>query len=245
MSPIVTGAGVDLAYEEQGSGRPVVLVHGMASDHAALDPLARDLGRDARVIAYSRRGYGGSDAPEPYAGTTVMEQAEDLAAVLRGLRATGAVVAADGFGALAVLDVARRHPGLIAAAALHEPPLFAFAPDATRALSDERAAIEAAVFADGPQAGVAVWLGDRADTAGGARARATYPAFFADYAGLATWPVTRAELRAIELPVVIITGPATAPHVLAAADALHALLPASRRTDDGDLSAATRALLVD
>lgn len=245
MSPIVAGAGVDLAYEEHGSGRPVVLVHGMASDHAEFDPLARDLARDARVVAYSRRGYGGSGAPEPYAGTTVMEQGEDLAAVLRGVHAAGAVVAADGFGALAVLDVARRHPGLVAAAALRDPPLFAFAPDATRALSDERGAIEAAVFADGPQAGVAVWLGERAGTPGGARALDAYPAFFADYAGLATWPVTRGELRAIQVPIVIVTGPESPPHVLAAADALHALLPASRRSGDGDLGAATRALLVD
>jgi pimeloyl-ACP methyl ester carboxylesterase len=35
-----------------------------------------------RVIAYDRRGYGESGVPQPYTGTTVSEQAEDLAALV-------------------------------------------------------------------------------------------------------------------------------------------------------------------
>ena len=68
-------------------------------------------------------------------------------------------------------------------------------------------------------------------------------AFFADYAGLASWPVTRRELRSMDLPAVVLTGPGTPAHVVAAADALAALLPAARRADDGDLVAAARTLL--
>ena len=70
-------------------------------------------------------------------------------------------------------------------------------------------------------------------------------AFFADYAGLASWPVTRRELRAIAVPAIVTTRPSAPPHVDQAADALAALLPHVRRDHAGDLSAATRALLLD
>src|SRR4051812_10076643 len=79
MSATVEGAGVALASEGRGAGRGIVLVHGMASPAAALLHLAEPLEAEARVVAYDRRGYGGSGAPEPYERTTVNEQAEDLA----------------------------------------------------------------------------------------------------------------------------------------------------------------------
>ncbi len=244
MSPSVTAMGVELSYEERGQGAPLLLIHGLAGDHVALLPLAEALaGAGAgRAIAYSRRGYAPSGAPEPYAGTTVAEQAEDAAALLGELGAAGALGIGEGFGALIVLDLLLRHPGLLRGAVLADPPLFAFVPDATRALSDEHGRIQEAVFAGGPRAGMAVWLDGR--LAGEARERALdhHHAFFADYAGLATLSVTRRELRAIAVPVAIVTGPATEPHVAAAADALTELLPDVRRTSDGDVAAAVLTL---
>src|SRR4051794_38946638 len=108
----VEGAGVELAYEETGSGTPVVLVHDMAADRTAWS-LQIGSHPPARVIAYDRRGYGGSGAPEPYTATTVAEQAEGLAALLRAADAAGAVGVGQGFGALVVLDVLRRHGGTL------------------------------------------------------------------------------------------------------------------------------------
>ncbi len=245
MTPLAPGAGVDLAYREDGTGAAVVLVHDLGGDDLAMGPLVSELSREARVIRYARRGYGASSAPEPYAGTTVMEQGEDLAALLGALEITGALAVGDGFGALIVLDVARRHPGLLAAAVLHEPPLLAFVPDAARVLSDERARIEAAVAGGGPPAGVAAWLDARPGREGRERALAVPGAFFADYAGSSTFAATRAELRAIGLPTAVVTGPTTRAHLVAAADALVALLADGRRVPDGDVAAATRTLLVD
>lgn len=247
MSASVLGAGVELLYEERGhahaGGAAVLLVHGLASDHEAMLPLAGELAGAARVIAYSRRGYGGSDMPEPYDGTTVAEQAEDAAAVLRALGAGGAVAVGDGFGALIVIDLLRRHPGLVRAAVLSDAPLFAFVPEATRELAEERVLIEEAVFAGGPRAGVEAWLGGCARGPALERALAAHRAFFADYAGLASLPLTRGELRSIAEPAVVVTGPASPSHVVAAADALAALLPAARRATDGDLATAARSLL--
>ncbi|HZC28688.1 MAG TPA: alpha/beta hydrolase, partial [Gaiellaceae bacterium] len=69
--PTVEGAGVPLVYSERGEGAPVLLIHGLASDGAAMGPVADALAAaGARAIAYDRRGYGSSGAPEPYGGTS-------------------------------------------------------------------------------------------------------------------------------------------------------------------------------
>jgi pimeloyl-ACP methyl ester carboxylesterase len=241
--PTVEGAGVSLAYAERGAGPSVLLIHDVASDAAALEPVAHALAGVARVITYDRRGYGASGAPEPYEGTTVEEQAEDAAALLRAVRGAPAVVCGGGFAALVALDLVKRHGALVRGAVLSDPALFALVPQATEVLSLQRAEIEEAVRARGPEAGVDAWLGQRVRGDALARARADHRAFFADYAGLASWPVTRRELRALSVPAVVLTGASSPPHVVAAADALAGLLPAAARARDGDLAAAARALV--
>jgi pimeloyl-ACP methyl ester carboxylesterase len=244
MAPSVEGAGVALNVVERGSGPAVLLIHGLASDAQALAPVAEALASDARVIAYDRRGYGDSGAPDPYHGTTVEEQAEDAAALLRALDPGPALVCGDGFGALVALDLAKRHRPLVRAAVLSNPPLFMFVPEATELLAAQHAELETAVREGGPQAGVEAWLGGRAEDDALARARAAHRAFFADYAGLASWPASRRELRALDVPAVVLTGPWSPPHIVAAADALAELLPGATRAGDGDLVAAARSLLV-
>jgi pimeloyl-ACP methyl ester carboxylesterase len=243
MAPSVEGAGVALNVVERGSGPAVLLVHGIASDAQALEPVAEALSSQARVIAYDRRGYGASGAPEPYHGTTVEEQAEDAAALLRALDPGPALVCGDGFGALIALDLAKRHRPLVAGAVLSNPPLFMFVPEATEQLAAQRAELEEALRAGGPQAAVEAWLGGRAQGETLARAKAAHRAFFADYAGLASWPASRRELRALDVPAVVVTGPWSPPHIVAAAEALAGLLPDVERATDGDLVAAVRRLL--
>ena len=243
MPPTVEGAGVPLAFVERGEGPAVLLVHGIASDAAALAGPCEELAADARVIAYDRRGYGASGAPEPYGGTTVEEQAEDAGALLRALDAHPAVVCGDGFGALVALDLLRRHGALVRGVVLCNPPLFALVPEATEVLAAQRQAIEEAVRERGPEAGVEAWLSGRADDEALSRARASHRGFFADYAGLASLPVSRRELRALDRPAVVLTGPWSPPTIRAAADRLADLLPAARRVTDGDLVDAARSML--
>ena len=242
--PTVEGAGVPLHYAVRGDGPPVLLVHGLASDGTAMAPVAEAVAAaGGRAIAYDRRGYGESGAPEPYHGTTVEEQAEDAAALLRALDTGPAVVAGDGFGALVALDLAKRHGGLVRALALSNPALFALVPEATEILSAQRAEIEEALRAGGPAAGVEAWLGGRVEGEALERARAGHRGFFADYAGLATWATSRRELRALAFPAVVLTGPSSPPHVVAAADGLAGLLPDATRSGDGDLAGAVVRLL--
>src|SRR3954447_10292925 len=180
----VEGAGVELAYEEAGQGTPVVVVHDMAADRTAwwLRPPG------ARVVTYDRRGYGGSGAPEPYSATTIAEQAEDLAALLAAAGAEGAVGVGEGFGALVVLDVLRRHRRALRPAVRVPPPVFQFVPEALEPLAAERAVLENALRDGGRDRAVEVWLPARgvAHPDRLAAARRDAGAFFADYGGQAT-----------------------------------------------------------
>jgi pimeloyl-ACP methyl ester carboxylesterase len=91
MSFIRTSDGIELFYNDWGTGRPVVLIHGwpldsdMWSDQAAF--LAE---RGLRVIAYDRRGFGRS--AQPWSGYDYDTLSADLAAVMNGLDLRDAVI---------------------------------------------------------------------------------------------------------------------------------------------------------
>jgi pimeloyl-ACP methyl ester carboxylesterase len=242
----ITVASLALQVVERGGGPTVLHVHDLAADHFAGEPLLDALAPQARVILYDRRGYGDSEAPEPYEGTTVNEQSEDAARLLDALAAAPALVCGEGFGALVALDLAERYPGLVRALVAARPPLFAFVPRATEALAGERELLLAEVHQHGPEGAVESWLAaraDRRDEDSLARARAAHRAFFADFAGLATWPVSRRSLRALALPLVVLTAPGDREHVIDAADTLASLVPGARRREDGDLVAAVAEVL--
>jgi pimeloyl-ACP methyl ester carboxylesterase len=243
MSPSVHGLGVELAYEERGQGTPVLLVHGLADGKESWTGLAAELSATARVIAYDRRGYGGSTAPEPYGSTTVEEQAEDAAALLEGVAAAPAVVCGRDLGAVVGLDLAKRHPGLVRGLVLVDPALYQLAPSATEALSAERSALEQAVREGGPAGGVEAWLESReAAPERVARARASAGAFFADYAGVASWPVLRRELRAYEVPISVLVSAHAPAYAREAARSLADLVGVEPR-DTAELAAVVAELL--
>ena len=184
----IEGAGVPLSVHEQSVadgtpqvGRTAVVVHGIAADASAEEELATGLA-DAgiRTVTYDRRGYGASGAPEPYDGTTVEEQAQDLIAVIDALQAAPALLVGDGFGALVCLDVVKRRPELVA-----------FVPAATDVLARQQVMIEQALRWGGPAAAIDAWLGEGADPRRRERAQASPHGFFADYAGQASWEVIR------------------------------------------------------
>ncbi len=228
---VVEVAGATLTWTAEGSGAPLGVVHDIAGDAAQWAPALEAL--PGRALAYDRRGYGASSAPDPYIATTVEEQAEDLATLLGALADGPATLLGDGFGALVALDVAKRHPARAGRLVLVDPPLAQFVPAATAAMARTRSTLEAALRAGGTDAAIAAWL-EGEESGRVARAQRSPAGFFADYAGLASWPVARRELRAITIPAVILTRPGAPEHLVAAADALADLLPAARRVLDGD-----------
>jgi hypothetical protein len=132
-------------------------------------------------------------------------------------------------------------------AVLADPPLHAFVPAATAALAEERTLLEAGLREGGPAAAVRAWLvraglDPGADAPRAERAVAAQAGFFADYAGQSSWSPSRGELRAISVPVAVVTGPDTPEHIVAAADAIARLVPGAERVTDGDIVSAVLAL---
>ncbi|MFN8133461.1 MAG: alpha/beta fold hydrolase [Solirubrobacteraceae bacterium] len=243
MERQVQGAGVALACEVQGAGPPVLLVHGLGDAREGWRETAAALAGEATVITYDRRGYGASEAPEPYERTTVEEQAEDAAAVLAACASGPAVVCGEDFGALVCLDLAQRHGDRLAGAVVIDPPLHAFVAGAAERLATERVLIEARLRDEGPPAAAAALLA--AEGHGPerqARGAANHRALFADWGGQPAWDYGRRGLRALDLPLRVLSSSHAGPHERAAADTLAGLAPQAVRWD-GAAADAIRDLL--
>ena len=81
MPTFRTNDGVSLSYTDEGSGRPVVLIHGYTAP-AAVWALTIDalLPAGYRVIAFDRRGHGESESP--MFGQRMARHGQDLAQLL-------------------------------------------------------------------------------------------------------------------------------------------------------------------
>jgi pimeloyl-ACP methyl ester carboxylesterase len=78
------GAPVELYYEDHGSGRPVVLIHGWPLSGRSWEkqvPALVEAGH--RVVTYDRRGFG--ESSQPFGGYDYDTFAADLAALLEHL----------------------------------------------------------------------------------------------------------------------------------------------------------------
>lgn len=83
MPLLPTADGTRLFYNDWGSGRPVVLIHGWPLDADMWEYQVPDLvAAGYRVVAYDRRGFGRSD--QPAGGYDYDTLADDLAAVMQG-----------------------------------------------------------------------------------------------------------------------------------------------------------------
>lgn len=105
-----TDDGVNLYYEETGSGTPVLFVHEFAGDMRSWEPQMRHFGQRYRAIAYNARGYPPSDVPEAVSSYSQNRAADDVAAMLDHLGIERAHVVGLSMGGFATLHFGFRHP---------------------------------------------------------------------------------------------------------------------------------------
>jgi pimeloyl-ACP methyl ester carboxylesterase len=109
MPHATTDDGVNLYYEETGSGEPVIFVHEFAGDHRSWEPQMRHFGQRYRSIAFNARGYPPSDVPENQDAYSQRRAADDIRSVLDHLGITRAHVVGLSMGGFATLHFGFRH----------------------------------------------------------------------------------------------------------------------------------------
>jgi pimeloyl-ACP methyl ester carboxylesterase len=111
--PYVRINGVNLYYEEYGSGPVVILTPGGRVDHNGLRPIAALLSPHCRVILHDRRNCGRSDV---VIDGDLSEQhlwAEEMAGLLKHIGAIPAYAAGGSAGSRTSLALAVRHPEVL------------------------------------------------------------------------------------------------------------------------------------
>ncbi|PIE09917.1 MAG: alpha/beta hydrolase [Rhodobacterales bacterium] len=77
--------GQEIAYDRQGSGPPVLLLHGFPQTRAMWGPIADDLAQAFTVVRADLRGYGASSKPEGTAAYSFREMGADQLALMAHL----------------------------------------------------------------------------------------------------------------------------------------------------------------
>ena len=85
MAMLRTDDGVNLYYEEAGSGTPIVFVHEYAGDIRSWEAQLRHFSRRYRCIAFNARGYPPSDVPVAVDSYSQARARDDILAVLDGV----------------------------------------------------------------------------------------------------------------------------------------------------------------
>ena len=108
---IVEINGVQLHYEEQGSGEPLLLLHGFGACGADWGAIADELARDYRVIIPDLRGHGWSTNPTNR--FSMRQSSEDIAALLDHLGLEQVKAMGISAGGMNLLHLASREPDRI------------------------------------------------------------------------------------------------------------------------------------
>jgi pimeloyl-ACP methyl ester carboxylesterase len=118
-----------LHYQERGTGPTLLFVPGGLVDATHYTDVAERLADQFRVVTYDRRGTGRSPRPAGWHATSIAEQADDAVGLVEALGLVPCAVWGGSLGGVVLLELLVRRPGLVRAAVVHEPPLFALLDD--------------------------------------------------------------------------------------------------------------------
>jgi pimeloyl-ACP methyl ester carboxylesterase len=103
--------GLNMYYQDQGSGPPIVLIHGgIGTSEFNWAPMIPILAKQFRVIALDSRGHGKTDNPSGEFGYRLM--ADDTVALIKELGLEKPIIIGWSDGGQIVLEIGINYPGL-------------------------------------------------------------------------------------------------------------------------------------
>ena len=113
---------VSLAYDDSGSGTPIVLLHGLSMSQRSWDRLVPELTPRFRVVRLDQRGHGeSSHAPGTYVLDTYLA---DTVAFLEQVVGESSILVGHSLGGVIAHGVAQMRPDLASSVLLEDPPLY-------------------------------------------------------------------------------------------------------------------------
>jgi pimeloyl-ACP methyl ester carboxylesterase len=115
--PVVHANGIEMYYETQGAGEPLVLIPYLAADQACYAFQVADYARNFTCYTVDLRGAGLSGKPDGEYTTDLL--AEDVAAFMAAVGIDRAHVSGLSLGAAVGMWLAARHPARVRSLSLH------------------------------------------------------------------------------------------------------------------------------
>jgi pimeloyl-ACP methyl ester carboxylesterase len=110
--PVIHAGDIDMYYELQGLGEPLVLIGGLAQDISQWEWLTTWCAQTHRVLAFDNRGAGRTDKPDaPY---TIPMMAGDTDALMQAVGMSQATVLGISMGGKIALQLALEHQDRVA-----------------------------------------------------------------------------------------------------------------------------------
>lgn len=123
-------AAIASAYSVEGSGPPLILVHGIGASRHSWDGLVARLAPQYRCITYDLRGHGRSPTPPP--PYTLDDLVDDLEALRAELGIDSAHLAGHSLGGMIGPRYAQRYPHRVRSLGLYSTAAFRTAEDAAK-----------------------------------------------------------------------------------------------------------------
>ena len=122
---LISANGTEISYVSQGSGAPVVFVHGAVVDLRYWEPQRAAFAKQYRFISYSQRYHGAGGWPDEGKQYSVETHAADLAGFINALKLSPVHLVGLSYGGAVAALLATKEPQLLRTLTLAEPALFA------------------------------------------------------------------------------------------------------------------------
>lgn len=113
--PVASLNGINIYYEDHGSGFPLVMTHGYSSSSRAWAGQIPEVTQRYRLITWDMRGHGQTDSPEEQEAYNEANTVEDLYQLLKLLGVERAVIGGLSLGGYMSLAFHLAHPEMVQA----------------------------------------------------------------------------------------------------------------------------------